>query len=260
MRGFFIELWLVAKSPPIRLITGISLAISVFIPFYLSLHVQHMGEPWSILLADAFKSPHVYNTVVIFHYYSNYLFGIVMIMIISQGFVTRSYKLSLMNGVKKIDLFKNSVLLTLLCSLVLTIIGLMISMIVEWYENGGNLSFSGFSWFGIYFFQTFVLLSYAVTLALLINVPGVAIVTYFIWFGFVERLLAQFMDFDLKLYPIFRFLPGKVVEDLTYMISDGGLVVRHMEHYEYKFVVSGLWLVISLAINLYIFKKADYVR
>lgn len=260
MNSFIPELLLLTKSPKVKLNVLIGIVILVGFPFYLSLFEQSLGRNMILLLDGAFNFPYVYNTVIIFQYYFNYLFGVLLIMMTCERFEYSTYKLALINGSTRSDLWENSIYFTLLTSAFLTMISFAMSISIGLIKSSSAFTLEGAGWIAIYFIQTFILLTYAVSFSLIFKHAGTAINVYIIWFLFVERIIAQYMDFNFGFYPLFRFLPGKVVEDLTYMVSGEGMIIHHLDYYEWRFLAALLWMIISLCLNHYIFKKTDYAR
>lgn len=79
--------------------------------------------------------------------------------------------------------------------------------------------------FFIYYFRTFIFLLYAVMTVLAFKHARTVTFIYLVYFLFVKRWLAYIMDIKFKLYPTCRFLPGKVIEDLTYMDPNPSFVI-----------------------------------
>lgn len=248
------------KSPTIRFTVLVSFLITLGLPYYLSLFEENLNGRLQALSSGAFQFPIIYNTVANIQYYFNYLFGVAVVIIVSAGFEKGTYKLAIMNGRSKRQLWVDSIRLVAVLSALLFLVCFLLSVSIGLFKDPGNFTLSGFKWIFIYFFQTVTLLSYAVTFGLIFKHSGSAVLAYLIWFPFAERVIAQILEFNFKLYPVFRFLPGKVVEDLVHMIAATGFFIQRTQYLEYKFVAAALWLAVSLGLNCYFYKKADYVK
>lgn len=260
MNTFLIQLSVYGRSRSILLISIVSVLMVVGIPVYIGVFEDYLPGQFKALFAGTFEFPLVYNTVSNLLYYFSYVFGILVILITCQGFEYNTYKLQVINGVSKVSLWKNSVYLCLLISVILFGLCAALSMVVGMANDPENFTFNGMEWVFLCAAQSFVLVCYAVSVSLVFKRSGTAIFVYFVWFALMERTLAQILDFNFHLYPLFRFLPGKVVEDLSYLIATQDKIILHREYFEIKPFIAAIWLLVSLGFNFYRFKTEDYVK
>lgn len=260
MNSLFADIAVYRRSRSLLIIALASFLIIFGIPIYFVLLDDTLPESWKIIFEGAFEFPSVYNTISVIQYYLNFMVCILMINIISSRLENQTFKVALINGVSKWKIFLNTILLTVLMSTILFVSSMVSSIWIGLYEDPTGFMLQGIHWNFIYWYQSFVLLSFAVTFSLIFKHAGTASFSFFLWFFILERTLAQVLDFNFKLYPVFRFLPGKCLEDISYLIVTRGMVVQHLEYYQYFLPASCIWLILSLMVNYIIIMKQDYVK
>lgn len=246
------------KSPVVRGMFITSLLFLIFLPYYIAFFLVDYRS--LSIFKTYFSFPLVFNSLGIFQYYPSLLFGAVIVLILTKAFEDGTFKILLINGYTIRKLWINTLLYCLIISVLLFFITTIITFHIGYLktESFVDIHFVDFEWILIYFFQTFMLLLFAVTLSFLIKHSGAAVFVYLIYFFLVERTIAYFFDMTLKAYPVFRFLPGKVVEDLTYMQPNPRFVIQYLEYQNERWVASFFWLVFMLIFSFFLFKKANY--
>lgn len=260
MKEYLIFLKASLRAPVSRAMLIISIILLFSLPYYIAFFsVEHKSMS---LFKTYFSFPLVFNSVGIFQFYPSILFGAVVVLIITKAYEEGIFKILLINGYTRSKLWLNSVLICFIVSFILFVVTTIISFHIGYLKtrNFDEVYFKDFEWILIYFFQTYLILLYALVVSLLIKHSGSGVFVYLIYFILVERLLAQLMDFVFNLYPAFRFLPGKVVEDLTYMQPNPDFVAQYLEVQEERWIASVIWLIISLVATKILFKKSNYSR
>lgn len=233
------------------------LFLSYFIAF-----IWSAEDPAMKIFENYFSFPVVYNSIAIFQLYPSILFGVLIIMLISSGFEEDTFKILLMNGITKKSLWQNTILLCWVLATLLFFLSIPIAFNIGYIKSQFtfDFSFTGFYWLCIYYFQTFMFFLYAVIIALVFKHSGTAIFVYLVLFLQAERWLAYIIDITFNLYPTCRFLPGKVVEDLTYMDPNPRFVIQYLDVQDQRWVFACFYLVLSIAIIGLLFKKANYTK
>jgi len=260
MRKYSIFLRASLKAPLVKAVSIISLLFLLFLPYYIAFYsVEHKSMS---LFKTYFSFPLVFNSTAIFQFYPSILVGTVVVLIVTKAFEDGVFKIFLINGYTRRRIWTNSLLSCLLVSVLLFLITAAIAFHIGYLKTGeiGGFGFNDFKWVVIYFFQTFMILLFALSTALLVKHSGSAVFVYLVYLLLAERLLAQFMDFVLDLYPMFRFLPGKVIEDLTYLDPNTNFVIQYLDVQDERWLASIVWLIISLIGTYILFKKANYSR
>lgn len=206
----------------------------------------------------AFKFPIVFNTICVSALLPAQLICILQIILICKDFSSKTYRLFIINGMSSDSLLLKSIYLSFLLSLFTSLIVFTISILVGVFA-GGEFNFYSIRWVGIYFFQTFCYSIYGLAIGVTIKDIGISSFIYILWFSLLERIIAQLLNYNLKLLPLGNILPGKIIENKSSLIVGKGTVLGEQPlPFFIDLIFTLFWLIISILTIRRSFKKTTY--
>lgn len=213
------------------------------------------------LLDEAFSFPNVWLTCSFLNLFPVQLMSILLIVLTCRGFDEKTYRLHLLSGENRRDLWLRKVLLITL----LTAFSLIITFSTAWlcgYLIDPNsvfmMSLFSFSGLGAFILQVAIYLSFALLISLLTKKTLIALLVYVVWFSLLERTISSLINHFSPEYSVGNFLPGKALEYLNPFELEALLTGRYQPYNFAYLFMSIIWLTVTNIYSLYIFKKSRF--
>lgn len=268
MNRIFRTKWLILSRSVVFNVSIIIWLVSIIgFPLIIYLMSQNENDVRFDILKDAFTFPIVFNTISVLELcIPLHLMSLTIIVLICQEFDFKTYRLHLLNGSSRFELWLNTLLLTLVLSIFIMLLSFIISFGfgISIDKSIVNLdSIKPFRWHLILFFQAFAYFNFAITLSLLFRKTGIVILVYILWFGAIERTLAQIFNFNAPFhwYPVGDLMPGKSIEELSrfkVLEALGGVYIYHNGYEILKQSFAILWCSASILFNYSFYKRLAY--
>lgn len=209
------------------------------------------------MLSNAFSFPTVFNTMSVIQLLPFQLLSIYFISLVCNGFESKTYKLHILAGKTKNDLFMGKLWLGLVLCLISAILVIVLSFIfglINDDEYGVIINLNSVKWLLLFLIQAFAFTSFATTIGLIIKKTGPAIVVYILWFALFDRIISHFMP-----HPLNDFFPGQSIEVLTKLDVARQFAIIHDELNPIgKSLVAAFWILTSNIVNIILYRKANY--
>jgi hypothetical protein len=243
-----VEWFILKKYKPfwINILCGFLMSASIPLLFkYIDFGTNNRFER---IFINAFDFPLIINTISVISLYSIHFYSFLIIIYVCEEFENKTYKLFLLNNYSRNDLWiRKQILIILLCLTQLLLI-LILSFLIG-SDSLRNFSSISLKWGGIFLIQSFFYLNTAMLIAAYIKKTGTSILIYILYFLILDRIVGHFIDFPFKLYPLGSLMPGKVIEELSYLKSGSNILIVHHGYFELRIIFSVLWVLFVLYLS-----------
>lgn len=217
-------------------------------------------------LKDAFSFSIVFNTVSVLELcIPLHLMSLTIIVLICQEIESKTYRLHLLHGSSRYQIWLDSLALTLILSILMMTLSIAVAFSLGLLVDGNltNLeSFEPLRWHLILLFQAFSYFNFSISLSLIFKRIGIAILVYILWFGGIERTIAQILNFNppFNWYPVGDLFPGKSIEELSHfkVLEILGTYIYHKGYETLKQTFALIWCFVSIVFNYQFYKRIAY--
>ena len=210
------------------------------------------------IIQDCFSFPTVWVTCSFINLLPIQLMSFLVIFIACRSIDDRTYRMHLLGGETRTQLFQRRVIFLF----VLSLLSVMVTFIAGWlcgylidpngYFMASPLTIKSLAAFAI---QAMFYLMCALAIGMLVRKILLAFIIYFMWFSFIERLLAHFLE---KIGVSIFFFPGRVIESLSVFDADA-IIQKTPLLYDYTFLGAALvWFTLVSLLTFNLFQKSRF--
>lgn len=216
------------------------------------------------IFEDAFIFPTVFNTVNILSKIAIIpMMSLLIIISICQELDSKTYRLHLLSGSNRGELWRNSVLVILFLSFIVSLISYLSAFCIGLFDIKNAIQTKWIlicHWYVLLFIQCVGYFSWATTFALLFRKIGLVLILYITWFLLIERGVAQILNFNtvLELYPLSNMLPGKSLEGLTHLKIIEDYIHQASDYKNIQYIPAAAWCLTSNIVNYVLYRKTEY--
>lgn len=255
--------WLILSKSVVCVIFAITWLTCAFgLPFIIYLQRNDPNNRFKTLLEEAFTFPTVFNTIGVLELLPAQILSLFIIYIVCQDLEHKTYRLRLINGSNRIDLFLSKFIVIIVLSFLITLNAFLNSLIFGYLEMSSSffsIRFKDVVLFIVLAIQSAGFMLYAMLFGLFFKKAGLAIMLFLVWFGAVERVIAQTINFNypFQLYPLGSCLPGKAIEDRTILDIFRPILININSYESVKWFSAFFWIILSIYLCNFLFKKFE---